>query len=204
MEIKSIKTVLFDFDGVLCRDQFYEKTLIPDYQEVYDWIQKNIFYKGSELPRKWMVGELSSSDINKLIAKNTDTDYKKLCDLYEESVRQMELDQELLKLAESFRKSGVKVAIVTGNMDVFSEITVSNHQLDKNFDLIVNSADYKLNKDDDNGKLFDIVLEKLESNIKDCLLIDDSKRTIELFRKKGGKGHVYKNFEELKIFLGEL
>ncbi|MEI6144106.1 MAG: HAD hydrolase-like protein, partial [Candidatus Berkelbacteria bacterium] len=124
--------------------------------------------------------------------------------LYEESVRQMRLDQHLLDLALSFKKSGAKVAIVTGNMDVFSDITVGNHKLNKKFDLIVNSADYKLNKDDEDGKLFDIVMEELGEDIQDSLLIDDSARTIKLFRKKGGRGHIYKNFKGLNKFLGEL
>ncbi|MEI8061305.1 MAG: HAD family hydrolase [Candidatus Berkelbacteria bacterium] len=203
MRKSNLKTVLFDFDGVLCRDRFYEKTLLPDYADVYDWIQENIF-ANHELVGKWMRGKVSSSDINLLIAANTGIDYKTLVTLYKESVRQMQLDQNLLDLAQLFRKSGVKVAIVTGNMDVFSQITVPNYKLNEKFDLIVNSADYKLNKDDENGKLFDIVMEELGADIKNSLLIDDSAKTINLFKRKGGQGHIYKNFEKLKIFLGEL
>lgn len=198
-----INTVLFDFDGVLCHDRFYEKTLVPNYQQVYDWIQSNIF-TDHKLVDKWMHGEISSSDINQLISDNTDIDYQVLVALFEESVRQMQLDENLLDLARSFKKSGIKVSIVTGNMDVFTDITIENHKLDRKFDLIVNSADYKLNKDDENGKLFDIVMEKLKSNIKTSLLIDDSAKTIKLFVQKGGIGHIYKNFGELNKFLGAL
>lgn len=203
MRKSSLKTVLFDFDGVLCHDRFYEKTLLPDYSEVYDWIQSNIF-SDHKLVGKWMRGTVSSRDINRLIADNTGIDYKTLVELYEESVRQMQLDQNLLDLARSLKKSGTKVGIVTGNMDVFSDITVANHKLNEMFDLIVNSADYKLNKDDENGKLFDIVMKELDADIKNSLLIDDSAPTIKLFKQRGGRGHIYKNFEELKIFLGEL
>ncbi|MFA5157648.1 MAG: HAD hydrolase-like protein [Patescibacteria group bacterium] len=201
--MEKIDTILFDFDGVLCHDRFYEKTLLQDYLKVYDWIQKNIF-ADHELVNKWMHGEVTSKDINQLIAKNNNIGIKTLTELYKESVRLMKLDRRLLNLAESFRESGSKVAIVTGNMDVFSEITVPNYKLNEKFDLIVNSADYKLNKDDEDGMLFDIVLEKLASNIESSLLIDDSAKTIELFEQKGGQGHIYKNYKRLVNFLGEL
>jgi FMN phosphatase YigB (HAD superfamily) len=201
--MKRIKTVLFDFDGVLCHDRFYEKTLVSKYQEVYAWIQANIFTDHG-LVGKWMRGGVTSKDINELVVRNTNVEYETLAALYEESVKRMELDQELLDLAKSFRNSGNKIAIVTGNMDVFSDITVENHSLNEKFDLIVNSADYKLNKDDENGKLFDIVMGKLRGNIKTSLLIDDSAKTIKLFKEKGGMGHIYKNFGELNKFLGAL
>lgn len=194
------QTVLFDFDGVLCHDRFYEKTLLPDYQNVYDWIQANVF-GDDEIMQKWMRNDIKSNGINKLIAENTGIAREVLDSLYMKSVRMMELDGRVENLAKSLKLSGRKIGIVTNNMDVFSEITVGEHQLDKLFDIIVNSADYGRLKKDNNGGLFDITFAVLNETIKNSLMIDDSASVIELYERRGGKGFLYKDFEELKSFM---
>jgi len=194
------QTIFFDFDGVLCRGRFYEKSLLPEYSEVYDWIQTNIF-DNKDLVQKWMRNQISSVGINELVAENTGIDYEILNKLYKESIRKIKLEKEIRNLAESLKLSGKKVGIVTDNMDVFSQIMVPNHQLNKLFDVIINSADHGMLKKDENGKLFDIALIALGERIENSLMIDDSESTIELYRQKGGQGSVYKNPAELKSFL---
>jgi len=196
----SYQTVLFDFDGVLCKGRFYEKTLLPDYPSIYDWIQRNIF-GNKELVRKWMRNQINSDNINGLIAENTGIGVTALNELYKESIRKMELEKEIKDLAESLKLTGKKIGIVTDNMDIFSQITIQNHQLDKLFDVIINSADKGILKKDENGRLFDIALTALGEKIGNSLMIDDSETTIELYKQKGGDGFVYKNPAELKLFL---
>lgn len=196
----SYQTVLFDFDGVLCKGRFYEKTLLPNHSEIYSWIQRNIF-GNEEIVRNWMRNRVDSAEINELIAKNTGIERKLLNELYEESIRRMELEKEVIDLAKSLKLSGKKIGIATDNMDVFTRITIPNHQLDKLFDVIINSADHGFLKKDENGKLFDIALTVLDEKIENSLMIDDSESTIKLFKKKGGQGFAYKNPAELKSFL---
>lgn len=195
------KTVLFDFDGVLCKERFYEKTLLPQYTNVYNWIQEYIF-SDKELVWKWMRNQTTSDQINTHISQNTGIEYQLLNKLYKESIQRMELDKEVLDIAKSIKASGKKIGIVTDNMDVFSEITVSHHQLNTLFNSIINSAEYGILKKEENGKLFDYALSALNTDIKDTLLIDDSESTIEFFKQKGGEGIVYKNTLELKLFIG--
>lgn len=196
----SYQAILFDFDGVLCKGRFYEKTLLPDYAEIYDWVQTNIF-GNKDLVRDWMRNRVNSADINELIAKNTGIENEFLNQMYEESVRRMELEKEVINIAESLKLSGKKIGIVTGNMDIFTKITIPNHKLDKLFDVIVNSADYGILKNEDGGKLFDITLTALEEKIENSLMIDDSEAIIELYKQKGGNGFVYRSPVELKSFL---
>lgn len=196
----SYQTILFDFDGVLCRGRFYKETLLSSYPKIYDWIQENIF--GNEkIVLDWMRNNIISTDINKMIAENTGIKYELLTELYEESIRKIELEKEVKKLAESLKSFGKKIGIVTDNMDVFTEIIIPNHQLDELFDVVINSADYGLLKKDKKGKLFDIALTELEEKIENSLMIDDSESTIELYKRKGGQGFVFKNLSELKLFL---
>ncbi|MDD3190543.1 MAG: HAD hydrolase-like protein [Candidatus Pacebacteria bacterium] len=191
---------LFDFDGVLCKGRFYEGSLLYKYSEAYDWIQKSIF-SNHDLVGKWMRGIINSDDINKIIFENTETDYNLLKELYEESVRKMKLEEEVLDLAKSLKNSGAKIGIVTDNMDVFFQITVRNHNLDNLFDVIINSADHGILKRDDNGRLFDIALDNLGEKIENSLMIDDSMSTIELYKQKGGQGFLYKSLSGLESFL---
>ena len=199
-EIMSYQTILFDFDGVLCKGRFYEKTLLSNYSKTYDWIQRNIF-GNKELVQKWMRNQISSAEVNRLIVENTGIGYETLDELFKESIRKMELEREIRDLAESLRSSGRKIGIVTDNMDIFTEITIPNHQLDKLFDIIINSADYGVLKKEADGKLFDIALTALGETIGDSLMIDDSEATIELYKQKGGNGFIYKSPTELKSFL---
>ncbi len=194
------QTILFDFDGVLCKGRFYEKTLLPSYRKVYDWIQENIFGK-EELVHKWMRNQINSAGINQMISENTGIEYKTLNELYEESIHKLKLEKEIISTAKQLKISGNKIGIVTDNMDIFTQITVPTHQLDMLFDSIINSADHGLLKKDNKGKLFDITLATLGKNIENSILIDDSEATIELYEKKGGRGFVYRNITELKSFL---
>jgi len=204
LENMGFETILFDFDGVLCKDRFYASTLLPEHEEVSDWIQKNVFSKGgshNELVRPWMKGERTSDDINRVISENTGIKYEDLKSLYEESIRQMRLDENVLMLAKELKEKGIKIGIVTDNMDVFSQITVPHKKLTGLFNVIVNSADYGKLKNENEGELFDIALRALDEKIGSSLMIDDAERTIELYWKKGGRGFLYKDFIELQTFL---
>lgn len=191
-------TILFDFDGVLSRERFYDNGFSSEFPEVYNWIQENIF-TDKDLLKNWMRGETSSKEINRGIARKTGMDFNVLHPLFEKSVYDIKLDRKLVDKAKELKEKDKKTAIVTDNMDVFSEITIKNHKLDEIFDAIVNSSDKKMLKKDKNGKLFDIALDLLNSKIQESVLIDDSEGNVELFISKGGDGIVYKDYEDLKI-----
>ncbi len=190
------KTVLFDFDGVLCKDRFYEKTLLPNNANVYDWIQSNIF-ANKPLVQRWMKGLIDSMHINRLIVENNNIDLESLNDLYQQSVQLMKLDNFILDFARLLKLENKKVGIVTDNMHIFTKIIVPNNKLDHIFQIIINSADYGLLKQEENGRLFDIALGALGADIKDALLIDDSEATVKLFKDKGGLGVVYNDVGDL-------
>jgi len=99
--------------------------------------------------------------------------------------------------ADDQKRGGKRIAIVTDNMDIFTTLTVPNHKLNEVFDVIVNSADYGLLKADQNGKYFDIALDRMWiTDYKSVLLVDDSLNIRPLFQAKGGLVHTYDNFED--------
>jgi len=198
--MNKFQAVLFDFDGVLCHDHFYDKTFLAERPEVCAWVNTHIF-NDAELTRKWMRGQMSSIEINEFVADGTGIDFSVVQKKFEDSIRLMRLDERVVQLAERLMLSGIKTGIVTDNMDVFSSITVPDKNLDELFNVILNSSDHGLLKQDDNGKVFDVALEALDVKIENALHIDDSPKNIELFKNKGGNGFLYKDFNELEKLL---
>jgi FMN phosphatase YigB (HAD superfamily) len=108
----------------------------------------------------------------------------------------MRLDRRLLDMAQELAERKVKVALVTDNMDVFTQLTVPHHSLERYFPVIVNSCEYGFLKSEENGKLFDIALSKLGiSGFARALLIDDSKSVRPVFEGRGGTAYLYETFE---------
>lgn len=194
------QAVLFDFGAVLCSDYYYDKAILPEDRHVWDWLQENVFL-GDEFNERWMRGKTTWRDVHRKASVATGFDVGKLDSALKESVEKMAICPELTQWAVDLQKDGTKIAVVTNNIDIFSEFVVPIHGFEKLFDVIINSADYGLMKNDENGKLLDIALEKLGCPIESALMIDDSQNTINLFESKGGHGHCYKDFAGLKSML---
>lgn len=195
------KTVLFDFHNVLSRSYIYDgaEESCPGIRK---FVEKEIFAAGSDLPNRWMRGELSSADINRLISERLGIDCGVVAGLQQDSVRKMDLETRLLELAQRLRKDRVKTAIVSDNVDIFSEVTVKHFGLDSIFDAVINSAEHGLLKSDAEGRLFDIALERLgESDYARTLLIDDSLTVKPVFEKKGGTVFTYSTYEEFEPWM---
>lgn len=196
--------ILFDFDGVLCHDRFYGN-LEHDYPDVYTFIQNNIFVSGGEMIHQRMRWEIDMHQINTFISEWTWIDFTILSNLFVAGIRNMKLDQDLLALAEQFKVQWKKIAIVTNNMDVFSEVTVKQNKLDTLFDTIINSSDHWLLKHDENGKLFTLALERLWiDKASNTLLIDDSEKARKAFEQVGWHTFAYERFEDLEIWMRDI
>ena len=193
--MSSITAVFFDFDGVLCTDRFFT-ALAPDYPHVQEWISRHVF-GGEKYCDRWMRGELSYRHVNRIIAEATGISSELLDKLLVAGVCRMKVNNALIQFAEKLKQNNIKVALVTNNMDVFSEITVPAKQLDKTFPIIINSFEYGLMKQDKNGKLFDIALNWLGLYSYDgVLLVDDTPAYCEIFKSKGGQVYQYTGQED--------
>jgi FMN phosphatase YigB (HAD superfamily) len=194
--------VLFDFDGVLCTDRFYT-TLEPEYPDVISWINRHVF-GGENYFVRWMRGEYTHRQINAIIAEKTGLEFNKLNELFIESVRQMKINPVVIEFAKKLQHKNIKTALVTGNMDIFNEITVPEKQLDKVFPVIVNSYDFNLLKVDENGKLFDIALHQLGlASCEGVILVDDSLTHGQIFKEKGGEFFYYTGQEAFEKWAKE-
>lgn len=190
MKKKQIKAIISDFDGVLCRDYFYH-TLESKRPELYEIINTKLFRENKPLIKSWMRNELSSEDINKFLADLTSEPINLFSTELNSSVQNMKLNQKLVNFVKKAKKKGIRTAVLTDNMDVFRDVFVPTHQLDKIFEIIVSSHEYGILKGDDNGKLLDLTRELLGLEFENILILDDWPKIEEFAMQKNSNFYLY-------------
>ena len=177
-----MKPILFiDFDGTLCHDRFWRSLDEKNYGKI-----QTAFRANKTKVCDWMRGDYTSEEINELISKETKIPYYKLWQVFVADCKSMRIDSDVLNRIQNHRNNFYAI-LVTDNMDCFSRFTVPALNLDKYFDLIVNSFNIKKRKNDNNGELFVQLAIKFGSKLKYCILADDSKETCDIFSKLGGE-----------------
>jgi FMN phosphatase YigB (HAD superfamily) len=196
------KAVFWDFDGVWSKDYFY-KSLSKNYPQVWKFIQTHVWGPNGEgRVDKWMRGELDMTDINKHISKGTGMDFNVLTKKLLEDVSQMEIEMGHIPIVKALKKKGIKIGMITNNMDVFDIVTRPKLKFDKLFDgKVFNSFAYKKMKAEG---LFDLAMKSIDhSDYSTTLLIDDSARARAAFEVKGGQTYAYTTFEDFKSWANE-
>jgi FMN phosphatase YigB (HAD superfamily) len=193
------KTVFWDFDGVWSKDLFY-KSFPKDYPQVWEFIQTHIWGPNGEgRVDSWMKGELKMTDINKLISRETGMNFDVLTKKFLRDISQMDIEMGHILIVKHLKKKGIKVGMITNNMDVFDTITKPRLKLGQLFDnMVFNSFAHKKMKADG---LFDIAMKTIgHSDYSNTLLIDDSSRARAAFEAKGGKTYAYTTFEDFRTW----
>ena len=192
------ETVIWDFDGVWSKDWFFQslKTTHPD---VWNFIQTKIYGPGGKgRVDKWMRAQLTMGDINKLISQGTGIDFDLLTKTFIADVASMNIETGHITIVKALKQNGVKVGMVTNNMDVFTSVTTPRLDLIKLFDEnVYNSFDYQMMKADG---LYDIAIRKIGADYSTALVIDDSPRARAIFEAKGGHTYAYTTFEDFQLW----
>jgi 2-hydroxy-3-keto-5-methylthiopentenyl-1-phosphate phosphatase len=196
-----IKCVIFDF-GFTLSSEFYFNVFPPDFPLWQNVIQQKIF-SDANIVDEWMSGKISIRHIAELLRNEINLDVSEIVEFMEMGCENLEFNMAVLDFAISIRNKGVKTAIVTGNMDVFTNVVVPSHQLDEKFDVILNSFDYQ---ELDKAVLWPIAFNLLGSEIEysNSLLIEDGSQNVEKFRNYGGYAYKYSNDQEFLMWLDEI
>ena len=106
-------------------------------------------------------------------------------------------NQSVWNFARTQRADGRKLALVTGDVDIVREVIVPSHGLDREFDSIVSSSDFGVELPA-KQPLWDAAFDALgpEFGYANSLLIEDTRREVELFRDRGGAAYQYRNDQE--------
>lgn len=198
----AIQAILFDFHKVLSNDRFYADLAIT-HPDIFQAIQDKVFVAANQpLLYAWMRGEIDYHAFHTHIGHQYAIDEAILNTSLPNSVRSIRLNQELFTFAKQERKIGIKTAIVTDNMDVFTDIYVPHTHLDRYFDAIISSSVYKQLKGDHNGELLLKAAAMLNTPITLTLLIDDGEKIGEIMKNLGGQFYLYKEYDtQLPHFL---
>jgi FMN phosphatase YigB (HAD superfamily) len=183
-----INCVVFDFGFTLCPD-FYFNVAPPEYPHWQQIFQQRIF-ANKDLVDCWMVNEVTTADIAAVIAQEVDLDLAEIIEYMQEGCKNLSFNPALMQFALAQRSFGRKTALVTANMDIFTQIVVPAHGLDTIFDMIINSADYgEINKE----HLWPLAFRQLGKGIgyANSVLIEDSRPAAERFRQLGGLAYRY-------------
>ena len=189
VDFSDCRSVIFDFSGTVCSDLYFRMppTNCPRWSET---IQREIFGNHATIDR-WTRGELTLHDMAKHLSTILSRDAESIVDVMKEGCRNLKLDEAVLQFAREQRSNGIPTALVTGNLDLFTDVVVPSHHLDRKFDVIVNSFDYGVN---DRETLWNIAFGEIGPKISfsGSLLIDDRQDNIELFSKLGGRTYHYR------------
>jgi FMN phosphatase YigB (HAD superfamily) len=76
--------------------------------------------------------------------------------------------------------------LMTDNMDSLERFTAPALKLNEVFDMIWNSYDHGMLKNDDDGRAYLGVCNQLGADIHECILIDDREHSVDTFARLGG------------------
>ena len=149
-----------------------------------------------------MTNVLSLRDIAAIVSDHANMDISAVLETMELGCKDLDFNEAVLNFALTQRSLGRRTAIVTANMDVFSDVVVPAHGLDEKFDVIINSSDYG---EIDKRVLWPIAFKALGDDIHygNSLLIEDGSKEPELFRGCGGFAYEYTNDESFLRWLNE-
>jgi FMN phosphatase YigB (HAD superfamily) len=166
-----------DFHGTLSASKFWSN--IPD-RSLARSIQDFVFRDNPELLAAWMIGQISSWQLHRLLEAEFKTD-----EIWHRFVAQsIRLHIKGLDVIPKLRQHFL-VALATTNVDSFTNITCRSKSLLRHFDSVINSADFGQTKDQ--AELFFKYASTITGHpISESVLIDDSSKVCDAFRSLGG------------------
>lgn len=190
-----IKSILFDFDGVLSNGRFYS-TIPSEYSVIKEKVISTLFSKEAwEVTKEWMRGDKSFEEIHAEYSNKIGADIEFLNKSLIDSVIAMKLNEDLMKFAKLMRNKGVKVSVFTDNMDVFDRVFVPYNDLNGKFDHIFSSSIYKNLKSNGDGTFLKQALEETGISPENSLFLDNTPKIGEWMVQFGGHFYLYENYE---------
>lgn len=189
----AIKTVIFDFDGVIAEPGF--RLGLAQMSSASDLPVEELARQGMRalLKSGYVTGQGSEVAFWDLLTASTEIEGD-AAQLREAIISQSEIRQPMLKLIEVLRNSGITVALLSDHTDWLDQI-ISQHQLDVHFDYLFNS--YHLHQCKRDSLLFDRVVGLVKAVAEQTLFIDDNPNNVERATSRGLSGIVYQDHPKL-------
>jgi HAD superfamily hydrolase (TIGR01509 family) len=200
------KTYLFDLDGVLINsDEIQHLTII---QAINDVIQYNITihpnYNLILLPLlKSTITTLEKlENLTQYITLDENTIvqiYKKKKELADLYFNKLSVDQIKIELFQYLKRNNCKTAVVTNSNKNSTNIILQNIGIYDYVDVIVTNEDVGNKKP--NPEPYLRAIERLKSEIDDCIIFEDSEIGILSAKNTGCKYHIVNNYMDVNLSL---
>jgi len=178
-----MRTLFLDFHGTICHDPFWRSLDSVSFRQV----QHSLFEANASFVDDWMRGKYTAEEINELVAKWTGLAFDHLWQAFVQDCESMHVDPEILAEIQSLQNR-YRVVLITDNMDSFDRFTVPALGLDAVFDVIVNSFNEGVLKNDRDGITF---TNQTKGKIsKEDALVDDSTSCCKTFEDLGGTSFI--------------
>ena len=190
--------MIIDFGFTLSSDYYFRELGL----QYTDRIAQFVFSRDSEIGRRWMGGLISSHEVSKRLSDCLGLSADEIHSALARGCSRTSFNQSVWNFARTQRADGGKLALVTGDVDIVGEIIVPSHGLDREFDSIVSSSDFGVELPS-KQPLWDAAFDALgpEFGYANSLLIEDTRREVELFRDRGGAAYQYRNDQEFDDWL---
>jgi len=133
-----IRAVIIDFGFTLSSDYYFRELGL----QYTDRIAQFVFSRDSEFGRRWMGGLISSHEVSKRLSDCLGLSADEIQSALARGCSRMSFNQSVWNFARTQRADGRNLALVTGNADIFREVIVPSHGLDREFDSIVCCSDF--------------------------------------------------------------
>jgi len=185
--MNKLKAVLFDFDGVLTTDKTGSLTTCKYLSDVTGINFHDISSAYKPFNNDLLLGKTSHSKIWNLFCEKLG---KQIDDnLLIEAFKSTPLNQTMINIANSLKKKGLLLGIVTDNKKDRIDFLRAYHKLDDIFDCIIVSADFGVDKSSQD--IFIIASRKLNTLPEDCLYIDNQPKNLTIPKVMGMKTYFH-------------
>jgi len=189
-----IKAIVFDWGGVLIDDpvggliEYCANSLGINLH-----VLKDIF---SQYQSEFERGLISENELWKVICSDLKIKEPTSNSLWKDAVRAVFKDKkEIFQIVQNLKKSGYKIGFLS-NTEIPTMEYFYDKKYERYFDVAVFSCAEKTVKPEE--KIYLIALKKLQVKPQEAIFIDDKPEYIEVAKKVGSNGIVFKTSDQLK------
>jgi len=189
--------IVVDYGMTLC-SALYSRRAPPGCPQWTQVIEQAIF--GSEWFDRWMAGEVSARETAAYLAPWLPLSPTAIEAQLRVACQGLPLNRGVVAFVGKQRALGRKTALVTANIDLFTEVLMPDQGLAALFDVIVNSYDHHTT---DKTQLWPVAFQQLgsEYGYSTSFLLEDSVQNVAQFIALGGRAHRYVGDDELGAWL---
>ncbi|MGE0793084.1 MAG: HAD family hydrolase [Candidatus Woesearchaeota archaeon] len=173
-----IKTIIFDFDGVIVDTENKKFTDLKILLKQQDYVLKKEYFSDM-IGKKTDVFILEKfPNIKKNILKKIISERRKE---QNKNIDKYKLIKGIKKLLNYLKSKNIKIGLTTGSKKQFVLKILEKNKLESFFDVYVTGEDFKSSKP--NPECFKLTLKKLNASPKKTIIVEDSNAGIQAAKK---------------------